>query len=144
MLLRKLFFKYLNSSDWNNYHFYCDAKTVIRPDTRKLNIVQCFNLVEIWGDKYGLVSGPSFFFMELLSANTGVTHVFKGMCWTKSSLLGIMWNALTEGQSCINNVVFMIRHHFVQKERFLIIRIEDIKGHPVLSSQDQHVWLVSA
>lgn len=126
MLLRKLFFKYLNSLDWNNYHFYCDAKTVIRPDTRKLNRVQCFNLFEIWVDNYGLIWGPSFFFMELLIANS----FFRGMYWAKSSLLGIMWNVLTEEQSCTDYAVFLVRHHFLLEDgiMFLIMHIEDVKG----------------
>lgn len=42
-----------------------------------------------------------------------------------------MWNVLTEEQSWMDYVVFMIRHHFLLEDgiMFLMIHMEDVKGH---------------
>lgn len=44
----------------------------------------------------------------------------------------------------MDHIVLVVTYHFPQEERFLIVRVEDVKGHPVLSLQEQHVWMLSA
>ena len=41
-------------------------------------------------------------------------------------------------------IVLVVTYHFLQEERFLIVHVEGVKGHLVLSLQEQRVCLLSA
>lgn len=40
--------------------------------------------------------------------------------------------------------VLVVTYHLLQEERFLIVRVEDVEGRPVLPLQEQHVSSLSA